>query len=56
LQVARVHEVWLHARGVPGSHVVLRCEPGQDVDDSDMQFAADVAAYFSKAREVRTRK
>lgn len=27
-------------------------EPGQDAEDEDLAFAADVAAYFSKARQV----
>ncbi|KAG5183554.1 hypothetical protein JKP88DRAFT_163996 [Tribonema minus] len=49
-QVARAHDIWLHARGVPGSHVLVRCDPGQDLPDADLKFAADVAAYFSKAR------
>jgi len=48
--LAKPHEVWLHARGVPGAHCLLRIEPGGEVTDEDLQFAADLAAYFSKAR------
>lgn len=51
--VARAHELWFHARGVAGAHVLLRLEPGQDPADEDVMFAADVAAYFSKDRQVR---
>lgn len=51
--VAKAHELWFHARGVAGAHVLLRLQPGQDADDSDLAFAADVAAYFSKGRQVR---
>lgn len=45
------HDLWLHARGVPGSHVVLRrpaktAAPGRDV----VEAAAALAAHFSKAR------
>eukprot|EP00903_Cladosiphon_okamuranus_P015360 g14186.t1 len=49
--LARAHELWLHARGVAGAHVLLRLEPGQDAEDKDLAFAADVAAFFSKARQ-----
>jgi predicted ribosome quality control (RQC) complex YloA/Tae2 family protein len=49
-QLARDHELWFHAQGVPGAHCLLRIDPGVEVSDADMQFAADLAAYFSKAR------
>jgi len=49
-KIAKDHELWFHARGVAGSHCLLRCEPGAEVKDKDIQFAADVAAYFSKGR------
>ena len=48
--LARDHELWFHAQGVPGAHCLMRCDPGVEVSDADMQFAADLAAYFSKAR------
>jgi predicted ribosome quality control (RQC) complex YloA/Tae2 family protein len=51
-QVAKAHEQWFHVRGVPGAHVLLRCDPGQQVEVEDVQFAADVAVYYSKARTV----
>lgn len=50
--VARAHELWFHARGVAGAHVLLRLQPGQEVEDEDLAFAADIAAYFSKGRQV----
>jgi predicted ribosome quality control (RQC) complex YloA/Tae2 family protein len=49
--IAKDHELWFHARGVAGSHVLLRAQPGQDADPDDIQFAADLAVYYSKARE-----
>uniref|UniRef100_A0A7S3XPB0 NFACT RNA-binding domain-containing protein n=1 Tax=Heterosigma akashiwo TaxID=2829 RepID=A0A7S3XPB0_HETAK len=49
-KVAREHDVWLHVRGVPGSHCLLRLEPGRDPSPEDLRHAADVAAYHSKAR------
>lgn len=50
MKVAQPTDVWMHARGVPGAHVVLRIPPGQAASDEDMQFTADLAAYFSKSR------
>ncbi|NNE45094.1 MAG: DUF814 domain-containing protein [Rhodothermales bacterium] len=48
---ARKFDIWMHARGVGGSHVVLRLpgresKPGTNV----MEAAASIAAYYSKAR------
>jgi predicted ribosome quality control (RQC) complex YloA/Tae2 family protein len=47
---ARKHDLWLHARGVSGSHVVIRTERGQQVDRSVINRAASLAAWYSKAR------
>ena len=48
---SRKHDLWMHARGVPGSHAVLRmpnrnARPGRPI----LEAAAGIAAYFSKAR------
>jgi hypothetical protein len=48
-RVARPEDLWLHARDVPGSHVVLRDEEGRAGAD-DLREAAEVAAFFSEAR------
>lgn len=42
--------LWLHAHGVPGSHVILKPEPGQDCPDRSLEEAAMLAAHYSKAR------
>ncbi len=44
-------DVWLHARGVPGAHVILRTE-GQTHDNAALEYAARLAAYFSRARQA----
>lgn len=52
-------DLWLHARGVPGSHVVLRGAKAGALDDPDpaaaapIRSAASLAAYYSKARTER---
>jgi predicted ribosome quality control (RQC) complex YloA/Tae2 family protein len=48
-RVARPEDLWLHARDVPGSHVVLRDDEGRAGAD-DLREAAEVAAFFSEAR------
>lgn len=49
-------DLWLHARGVPGAHVVLRGVRFESLEDLEteaavpIRWAASVAAYYSKAR------
>lgn len=47
-------EVWLHARSVPGSHVVLRWREEGAPPARDLEEAAVLAAYYSKARSSGT--
>jgi len=44
---AKGTELWLHAQGIPGSHVIVRSETPSD---ATLLFAAKLAAYFSKGR------
>lgn len=45
---ARGGETWLHAQGIPGSHVLIRTE--SEPSDETLLYAAKLAAYFSKGR------
>jgi predicted ribosome quality control (RQC) complex YloA/Tae2 family protein len=47
--LARPDDLWLHARGVPGSHVVIRAT-GRPIPESTVAEAARLAARHSKAR------
>jgi len=50
-QLSRPSDVWMHARGCPGAHVLLRVRRGgPEAADEDLQFAADLAAFYSDAR------
>lgn len=51
LQFARKFDLWLHARGVGGSHTVLRL-PGRNhrPPAAVIEQAAEIAAFHSKAR------
>ncbi len=46
---ARPNDTWLHARGIPGAHVIIR-NGGRTVDEATLREAAGLAAYFSQAR------
>jgi predicted ribosome quality control (RQC) complex YloA/Tae2 family protein len=50
-RVAGDYDLWFHAQEIPGSHVLLRLEPGKVPEDTDLQFTANLAAYFSRARQ-----
>lgn len=40
---------WFHAKGVPGSHVVVKSE-GRELPDQTFEEAGALAAYYSKGR------
>jgi predicted ribosome quality control (RQC) complex YloA/Tae2 family protein len=42
-------DLWLHARGVPGAHVIIKAA-GRDVPRSTIDQAAALAAYYSQGR------
>ncbi|MCX7792392.1 MAG: NFACT family protein [Chloroflexaceae bacterium] len=48
-RLARGEDLWLHARGLPGSHVIVR-SGGRPVPETTLVEAAGLAAYFSPAR------
>ncbi len=50
-KVATDYDLWLHTQEIPGSHVLLRLEPGATADNQDLQAAANLAAYYSQARQ-----
>ncbi len=48
-RVAAPEDLWFHARGVPGAHVILRLDT-QSSGERAIEEAAAAAAYFSQAR------
>ncbi len=48
--IAGPGDSWLHSRGVPGSHVIVKWAGGRK-DDQIIQAAAELAAYYSGGRE-----
>ena len=50
-RVAGDYDLWFHAQEIPGSHLLLRLEPGAVAEEADLQFVANLAAYYSRARQ-----
>jgi predicted ribosome quality control (RQC) complex YloA/Tae2 family protein len=51
LRHAKPQDYWFHARGVPGSHVILRVATGRgEPSKAAIRQAASIAAYYSKMR------
>ena len=46
-KLAAPDDLWLHAKDITGSHVIVR---SSDVSAETLQFAAELAAHFSKAQ------
>lgn len=53
-KVASAHDLWLHAAGYPGAHVIVR-NPRRlgGLPETTVREAAGIAAYFSKARSEK---
>lgn len=43
---------WFHAKGMPGSHVIVKTE-GRELPDTTFEEAARLAAYYSKAQDAK---
>jgi predicted ribosome quality control (RQC) complex YloA/Tae2 family protein len=50
-RVANDYDLWFHAQEIPGSHVLLRLEPGTPPEEADLQYTANLAAYYSRGRQ-----
>ncbi len=53
--VAGPNDTWLHARGLPGSHVIIRWRlPNAEEREETVLAAARLAAHYSKGRDGAT--
>ena len=50
LRTAAKTDLWLHVKGIPGSHVIIVCD-GQTPPDTTVTEAMTLAAYYSRARD-----
>ncbi|MBR0086124.1 MAG: NFACT family protein [Lachnospiraceae bacterium] len=44
-------DIWMHAKNMPGSHVIIR-KMGQEIPDRTYEEAASLAAYYSAGRNA----
>jgi len=49
--LAKSDDLWLHARGTPGSHVVVRLEKGSDAPPETIRDAATLALLYSDLKK-----
>lgn len=50
-RIAKSSDLWMHAADYPGSHVVVKNPNRQEIPQKTLLEAAQVAAFFSHARE-----
>ncbi len=50
LKIAKKDDLWLHAKDVSGSHVVIKQVPGKPFSSYVIEKAAQLAGYYSKRR------
>lgn len=50
LQYAHKDDVWLHARDVSGSHVIIKAISGKIIPMHVIEYAARIAAYYSQRK------
>jgi hypothetical protein len=50
-RIARPHDLWLHAKGRTGAHVIVQLEKNHTCPSELLVEAAHVAAHFSEGRE-----
>lgn len=48
-KIATGNDWWFHAKGIPGSHVIVKTE-GKELPDNTFEEAARLAGYYSKGR------
>ncbi len=49
-RIATDYDLWFHALEISGSHVLLRLKPGTEPDREELELAANLAAFYSRAR------
>jgi predicted ribosome quality control (RQC) complex YloA/Tae2 family protein len=50
MHLAKKEDLWLHAKEIPGAHVVIRSQPGREIPDATLEQAAGLAAFYSDSR------
>lgn len=51
-KVATGNDWWFHAKGIPGSHVILKSDNEEELPNRAYEEAAALAAFYSKAKDA----
>lgn len=51
LKLANSSDMWFHTKEIHGSHVIIKLTQNKEVPENTIKEAAQLAAYYSKARE-----
>ncbi|MDI9355873.1 MAG: NFACT RNA binding domain-containing protein [Chitinophagaceae bacterium] len=49
-QAGNKNDMWLHVKDAPGSHVIIKWKPGQNFPQPVIEYAAGLAAKYSKKK------
>lgn len=50
-KVSKANDLWLHARGTPGSHVIVELDKNQQIPPETLKDAATLALFYSDVRK-----
>ena len=50
MKYARKTDYWFHTKDIHGSHVILKVEPNEKIDEEILIKSAQICAFHSKAR------
>lgn len=50
-KVSKANDLWLHARGTPGSHVIVKSDKNRQIPPETLKDAATLALFYSDARK-----
>jgi predicted ribosome quality control (RQC) complex YloA/Tae2 family protein len=50
-KIATAYDLWFHAQEIAGSHGLLRLPAGEVAQVADLQYVADLVAYYSRSRQ-----
>ncbi len=50
MKFAKNNDMWLHIKDGAGSHVIIKSDPSKDIDESTLNEAAILAAFYSKGK------
>jgi predicted ribosome quality control (RQC) complex YloA/Tae2 family protein len=51
-RIARPDDLWFHARNIPGAHAILRIDGDREAALSEIERAAELAAFHSRGRQA----